>query len=790
MLTVVENGTGNRDYDSDGLANHLEVDSDNDGWLDVDEAPGGVLVNTDGTGAPDFGDLDSDDDTVNDAFEGSSANPIDTDLDLIRDRIDTDDDNDCIYTIREEWVIANGNPRDDDYDGDGLPDYLDPDDDDDLVPTLEELSLADNNVCTPTLLNETVYANFDGTDFVDYLDEDDDNDSVPTALEVDQDGNGLRDVPSPNTDRDGSPDHLDLDDDNDGRQTIVEVGDGDTDGDGIDNYLDWDDDSDGVGTACEDAAGTDAFVTDTDGDGISDGAEWFNFTLYDATTLDRFTDALEPVVFVPPNGDITFPLPEPAYGELDHRKDFSGWDPVTLTFTTAGTSGSGCFDPWNRDSDALINALDIDDDGDDFATAFEGTRDFDCVPGTEVPVGDGIPSYLDFDSDNDGVFDVDTAERSDADADGIIDVLDCALTGCAGDGDVDGIANCDEVCPPNPDPDDERGATWCRTDPDVDNDGVVDGVEYGPAFVANVVPPRDTDGDNAADFIDRDDDDDGYVTTAENGMNCPPGVELTHRRYDLNGNYWTFGCVGGVEFDFGGNGPEVYPNTDAEVPGQALPVNPDAEPDFIDADDDGDGVPTDAFAASRTPAGEGGGDLDGDGTVDYLDPYDFDGPDEDADGDGLTNAEEAALGTSPYNSDSDRDGISDRDEVGPDLASAPDSDGDGLIDAIDADDDGDGIPTAVEGNGDADRDGIPNHLDLDSDNDGVLDANESDGDVDCDGISDRFDLSDADGPCAEKVAYSPPQYIRQGCQCDSASGAGWWLAALGALGALTRRRRR
>ena len=51
-----------------------------------------------------------------------------------------------------------------------------------------------------------------------------------------------------------------------------------------------------------------------------------------------------------------------------------------------------------------------------------------------------------------------------------------------------------------------------------------------------------------------------------------------------------------------------------------------------------------------------------------------------------------------------------------------DSDGDGVADATDLDDDNDGILDATEGNDDTDGDGIPNRLDLDSDGDGCSDV--------------------------------------------------------------------
>jgi gliding motility-associated-like protein len=55
----------------------------------------------------------------------------------------------------------------------------------------------------------------------------------------------------------------------------------------------------------------------------------------------------------------------------------------------------------------------------------------------------------------------------------------------------------------------------------------------------------------------------------------------------------------------------------------------------------------------------------------------------------------------------------------------PDYDSDGIFDDDDLDDDNDGIPDAIETNIDTDDDGIPDYLDLDSDGDGITDLKES-----------------------------------------------------------------
>ena len=492
---------------------------------------------------------------------------------------------------------------------------------------------------------------------------------------------------------------------------------------------------------------------DVDGDTILDGDEWYNFIYLELFLID---------------------------GEDISVAEYSD--------DNGGLSGLSCTNPWDRDSDQLINVLDSDDDGDGLFTGVDeiGT-DLDCLPNTSVPAGDDIPDYLDRDSDNDGLLDdrfgngVDSDGLGDTDGDNVPDYLDCDDSGKDGDSDADGISNFEEglLCPLN-----KENPTWCTVDPDMDDDGVIDGIELG----GDVANPIDSDGDGLPDFYDPDDDNDGFGSRLENGIVCG---ELERLEVDYT-DHWVFECYDPfgdwVVYDFGGNDLSDYPNTDAAT-GGPFPVNPDDIPDFIDEDDDGDGKPS---------IEEGSDDLDGDGVPNYLDPYDHDGPTGDPDGDGLTTAEEAAIDPllDPYDDDTDGDGLSDLDEVFDASGDLLDSDGDGLIDAVDADDDDDGIRTFIEGTMDVDADGLTNHVDLDSDGDGIPDADEAgpDGtpyDDDCDGVLDFVDADHTDGPCrVDTGRFIEATYLRQGCQCSAtgAPGLSWAWLALG-LGLVAARRR-
>ena len=732
------------DRDLDGIDNWLDLDSDGDGFADNFEYFAVGSHDFDNDGLADSVDTDSDGDNVPDAFEQHA----DTDGDGDDDRIDEDDDGDGVYTADEESESINQNPRDDDFDGDTLPDFRDDDDDDDTVLTATE----NYNGGTPE--NDDT----DGDGDADYLDVDDDADEVLTFSEVD--GGFPVDL---DTDGDGTDNYIDDDDDDDTLLTRDEEPvsnngnprDDDSDGDGQEDYLDADDDDDQVDTACEVNASppADHLDTDSDNDTVIDGVEWYNFLSPDTDSAD--------------------------YEDLQNA-NAAACDPQ---FGGGLLTGFTCDTPWDRDSDGAINALDSDDDGDGLATALEGNDDLDCgvllIAGSDV---DGIPNWLDYDADNDGDPDCsnggpdplgDGDGVNDADGDSLPDFVDCDPSGCSGDSDADGLTNCIDSGP---------------GDPDQDDDGILDGHEAADTDGDTPVDDDSLDGFNGPDLVDADDDGDGIPTLDEAGFGiCPfnlvynPATETWDRVCDddLNDPY---NPLNGVTLAYGpydASNPENplgLPNTDADL-GEAWPFEPDGIPDYLDADDDGDGTPTSDEGDLTT-------DTDGDGVVDYLDPVDFDGPLADADGDGLTNQEEVDLGTNPYDADSDQDGMPDSGESG-------DTDGDDIPDALDPDDDGDGIPSAVEGDLDLDGDGSPNRVDDDSDGDGVSDADEgATADSDCDGILDWGDPDDADGVCGtggDTVEIN----TGTGCEggCNSGGTAGSLVIPFAVLGLIRRRRR-
>ncbi|MEE9349075.1 MAG: gliding motility-associated C-terminal domain-containing protein [Flavobacteriaceae bacterium] len=177
------------DFDNDGVPNHFDLDSDNDGIADIIESgivatttngttnnPVGanglddtiesndtllatidvtLIVNTDNNGNPNYLDIDSDNDGIVDNIEAqasdayltpnnvvnangfdtaypSGLNPVDSDMDTVFDYIDINSDNDIKDDILEAWDANNDSlpdtiPSGIDSDNDGLDDNFDVD---------------------------------------------------------------------------------------------------------------------------------------------------------------------------------------------------------------------------------------------------------------------------------------------------------------------------------------------------------------------------------------------------------------------------------------------------------------------------------------------------------------------------------------------------------------------------------------------------------------------------------------------------------------------------------------
>ncbi|MFK8010073.1 MAG: DUF4347 domain-containing protein [Saprospiraceae bacterium] len=269
---VNPDGTLTNDADGDGFTDSLDPnnggtagtpgittdpDADADGLPDDDDGDGTAYNadDTDGDGTPDFQDLDSDNDGILDIVEGGNG-ALDTDGDGTLDADDTG------YA---------------DTDGDGIPDPLD------QTPN----DYGDGNVGNPN----SPPTDTDNDNVPDYQDLDSDNDSINDVIEgglADPNGDGLVDNPTTDTDGDGIPDSVDgavgfgdaendpsddpTDSDNDGIPDSQEI---DSDNDGTFDIVDSDNPG-GDSTADGDNDGIVDDATDTDGDGIADVVDGYS----------------------------------------------------------------------------------------------------------------------------------------------------------------------------------------------------------------------------------------------------------------------------------------------------------------------------------------------------------------------------------------------------------------------------------------------------------------------------------------------------------------------------------
>jgi SdrD B-like domain/Secretion system C-terminal sorting domain len=272
------------DFDGDGIINELDLDSDGDGILDVQEArPNSVAVtNTNGqiTGT------DADKNGLLSAYDNGNANPVlngiaaqDLDRDGRPNFLDLDSDGDGITDATE----ALGT-----YDSDGLANGTDTDGD---GVRAENFSSSAANISD----------NLSGFGAKGFTLLDSDADGKPDAYDIDSDNDGITD------DVEGQPTcsfklPTGIDCDGDGVDNAYDVSTCitcgkssggvtpfDKDGDGTPDYLDLDTDNDGAPDVNEGSKQIGNFVTntaDTDGDGLIDQFDVFNIK----TALSNFTN--------------------------------------------------------------------------------------------------------------------------------------------------------------------------------------------------------------------------------------------------------------------------------------------------------------------------------------------------------------------------------------------------------------------------------------------------------------------------------------------------------------------
>jgi len=785
-------------FDGDSQANHLDIDSDNDGITDVLESNG---LDGNGDGMADDGSIaGTRTDTNNDGWEDNYDNGV------ITSTTDGGDAN----TIAD---FSNGSNQPD-FDGDGQANWLDIDaDDDGIVDNSEGQStigyIAPTTDSDQDGLNDAyeiagtigsfggvgiIPENTDGVaDGADYLDSDSDNDLEADNIEGhDVDGNGIVN---------GADDPL-----NNANTGIYTGVDSDLDGldDGYDNNIGSQDPTDGgltpssyvdfdnIGTTERDWRETSDI--DLDNDGITnadeDGGTGFSPTGdADGDGIPNFQDDSDAASGFPSFTDINNDGINDAYDQdLDGIPDYIDLDsdndgiPDLVEAGGVDTNGDGRADDLtDTDGDGLVDAYD--------SNCVIGA----CTPattGTDIPNldtdGDGKNDYLDIDADNDGIPDIVEAGGTDTDhdgkvdapldedGDGLADVYDENATDGSGSGGTNGTAlvetngSGDWLGSDGKTLDTDGDGFVDGLDLDADNDGIPDLVEAGGV---------DTDGDGRADDL-TDTDGDGLANTYDSNCMlaaCSPattGTDMPNEDNDRDG------IVDYLDLDADNDGiPDIIEaggidaNGDGRVD-QNLDVDQDGLADVFDENAaDGIGSPgVDGISLVET---NGTGiwrdgntglslDTDGDGRNDGLDlDADNDGiPDlietggSDDDGDGRVDT-----GIAPW--DADNDGLADiYDENASDGPGNTGLNGTALVETTtDTNSDGriNNSEAMIGGNSNtvnSDTDDLPNHLDLDADNDGIVDILEAGGtDLNGDGLVDdynpstptTFDVADNDG---------------------------------------------
>ncbi len=568
------------------------------------------------------------------------------------------------------------------------------------------------------------FVDTDSDGLPNYLDTDSDNDGITDGIEARVNVDTLTSLPEPNS-ADATQPSTDIADNSNGSGTgsqsrIADIflwGMRDSDNDGLTDYQDVDSDNDGIPDSFEYGAAsvpsnTEPFThaeyaADSDGDGVP------NYIDLDSDN-DGLSDSLEARVI----------------GSVSNDSDGDG---IANQFDATNTSGVDAnaddvddnLELIDRDGDGVPDYIDDDSDND-------GLADLEEYGGVDVN-GDGqIDNFIDNNADgvHDGV-DIQSVTVGDADNDGIPDTHDF-------DSDADGVPDVIELFYASTIDSDQDGLP-VQLDLDSDNDGIADGVEFGitgldddgdgidnlfdvdtRVAVANLISVSqlqndrnadgiddralrigmfDTDGDGISNPNDVDSDNDGLSDAFESRSGDADNDHQLDAFVDVNND--------GIDdkrmaYNFPSAGVFTLPDADG-----------DGQPDVYDRDSDNDGLP-DALEYRFI-------DFDGDGIPDYRDI--------DSDNDGLHDRFEAES----IVGDADRDGISNVFDA--DVTLGPDQNKDGIDDRL-----------TTANLLDSDGDGFPDHLDLDSDGDTLSDLEEAGGgDMNADGKVDGFSDQDNNG---------------------------------------------
>jgi len=577
------------DTDGDGIANYLDIDSDDDGIADNIEAQttAGYIAPS-GSGAA-MTDLNGD--GLDDNYGPNGLTPVNTDggtppaattiaADTTPDYLDTDSDGDGITdTVESGLGVIQVAPGDADTDGDGLKDAYEAV----LSGTANDSTLIVNDGITPT---DGTLADTDGDPTVSIpLDQDLDFRDATAAI-IDTDGDGVADVDDIDDDNDGI---LDVDEKllSQGTQEFFENPTGSTTAvnnsnrDGFDNAFPA-----GSTTPLSNFAGSAGFFTNTN---LVEGSGSNSVTHISAFEGENYSGAHSGENFAQEVIELTLDIP--VLAGQDVGLSFAAHQ---MTFDNA--AGGFFNQPGKFEIFGIITGSTISTGNPNLANT---------ATNINTTSADTIGANTSVDKLGETPLITNTTEWQEY------------LISFTAANNYDRIL----IVPTATDtPAPVAGATPAF--PDESTYLAIDAINFG------LLSGVDTDGDGIADHLDIDSDNDGITDNIEAqttaGYIAPSGVGALMGDQDGDGLDDVYDATPNGSVDGAGSLGLTPVNTDGETPPPGVTTVADTTPDYLDTDSDGDGI-SDADEAGHGQAQIAVGtlstatnDADGDGLFDVF----------------------------------------------------------------------------------------------------------------------------------------------------------------------------